>query len=139
MTSVNWTGVLALFRGAMLVGFLGTAFGGANVAVYVLPLSGLFMSVIYPTINYKCISCFPKSEHGAVAGVILFFTCLSAVLGPLAMGLVSDKMGDPNYGFVLAAGFAALLFLGLLFNWILNPTRSLLGHLDQTEYDPAAV
>jgi hypothetical protein len=28
------------------------------------------------------------------------------------------------------------LFLGLLFNWILNPTRSLLGHLDHTEYDP---
>jgi hypothetical protein len=52
------------------------------------------------------------------------------------MGAVSDAMGKPKYGFVLAAGFASLLFLGLLFNWILNPTRSLLGHLDHTEYDP---
>ena len=138
LTRFDWTGVLAVFSGAILLCFIGTAFGGAEVAVYLLPLSGLFMSVIYPTINSKGISCFPKSEHGAVAGVILFFTCVSAVLGPLAMGAVSDAMGEPKYGFILAAGFAALLFLGLLFNWILNPTRSLLGHLDHTEYDPAA-
>jgi fucose permease len=138
LTRFDWTGVLTLFSGAILLCFLGTAFGGADVAVYLLPLSGLFMSVIYPTINSKGISCFPKSEHGAVAGVILFFTCVSAVLGPLAMGAVSDAMGEPKYGFVLAAGFAALLFLGLLFNWILNPTRLLLGRLDHTEYDPTA-
>lgn len=137
LTRFDWTSVLAVFSGAVLLCFLGTALGGAGWAVYLLPLSGLFMSVIYPTINSKGISCFPKSEHGAVAGVILFFTCVSAVLGPLSMGAISDAMGEPKYGFVLAAGFAALLFLGLLFNWILNPTRLLLGHLDQTEYDPA--
>lgn len=138
LTRFDWTGVLALFSGAILLCFLGTAFGGAEVAVYLLPLSGLFMSVIYPTINSKGISCFPKSEHGGVAGVILFFTCVSAVIGPLAMGAISDAMGQPQYGFMLAAGFAALLFLGLLFNWILNPTRALLGQLDRTEYDPPA-
>jgi fucose permease len=137
LTRYDWTGVLAVFSGAILLCFLGTAFGGTEVAVYLLPLSGLFMSVIYPTINSKGISCFPKSEHGAVAGVILFFTCVSAVVGPLAMGAISDAMGQPQYGFVLAAGFAALLFLGLLFNWILNPTRAVLGQLDRTEYDPA--
>ena len=137
LTRFDWTSVLALFSGAILVCFLGTAFGGTAVAVYLLPVSGLFMSVIYPTINSKGLSCFPKSEHGAVAGVILFFTCVSAVSGPLAMGAISDAMGQPKYGFMLAAGFAALLFLGLLFNWILNPTRALLGRLDQTEYDPA--
>ena len=48
-------------------------------AVYLLPFSGLFMSVIYPTVNSKGISCFRKTEHGAVAGVILFFTCGAAV------------------------------------------------------------
>ncbi len=66
------------------------------------------MSVIYPSINSKGISCFPKSEHGAIAGVILFFTCLSAVVGPLAMGAISDAMGGPKYGFMLATGFAAI-------------------------------
>jgi fucose permease len=130
----QWTHVLALFSGVILICFLGAVFGGAGAAVYLLPASGLFMSVIYPSINSKGISCFPKSEHGAVAGVILFFTCLSAVVGPLAMGAVSDAMGHPKYGFILATGFAALLFLGLLLNWIFDPTRELLSRLDETEY-----
>ena len=71
-----------------------------------------------------------------MAGVILFFTCLSAVLGPLAMGAVSDSFGDPKYGFILnlATSFAGVLFIALLLNWILNPARSLLQKLDVTEY-----
>ncbi len=129
-----WTKVLAIFSGVILVCFIGAVVGGARVAVYLLPGSGLFMSVIYPSLNSKGISCFPKSEHGAVAGVILFFTCLSAVVGPLAMGAVSDAMGDPKYGFILATGFAGLLFAGLLLNWVLDPTRDLLNRLDETEY-----
>jgi fucose permease len=129
-----WANVLALFSGIILICFIGAVIGGAGVALYLLPASGLFMSVIYPTINSKGISCFPKSEHGAIAGVILFFTCLSAVLGPLAMGAVSDAMGHPKYGFVLATGFAALLFVGLMLNWIFDPTRDRLHHLDETEY-----
>ena len=96
------------------------------------------MSVIYPTLNSKGISCFRKTEHGAVAGVILFFTCGAAALGPLAMGAVSDALGDAKYGFILATGFACLLFLGLMLNWIYDPARELLKRLDQSEYDLAA-
>jgi fucose permease len=129
-----WTHVLALFGGVILICFVGTVIGGSGAALYLLPISGLFMSVIYPSINSKGISCFPKSEHGAVAGVILFFTCLSAVVGPLAMGAVSDAMGDTKYGFILATGFAGLLFAGLLLNWMFDPTRELLNRLDKTEY-----
>jgi len=55
-------------------------------------------------------------------------------LGPLAMGAISDTFGDPKDGFILATGFAAILFIALLLNWILNPTRSLLQRLDVTEY-----
>jgi fucose permease len=130
----NWTTVLALFSGVILICFIGAVVGGTGAAVYLLPASGLFMSVIYPSINSKGISCFPKSEHGTVAGVILFFTCLSAVVGPLAMGAVSDSMGDAKYGFVLATGFAGLLFVGLLLNWMFDPTRELFTRLDKTEY-----
>jgi fucose permease len=108
--------------------------GGIGAAVLVLPLSGLFMSVLYPTLNSKGISCFRKPEHGAVAGVILFFTCASAVLGPLAMAAINDHFGGPKYGFLLATGFAGLLFVFLLLNWIVNPTRKLLDKLDATEY-----
>jgi fucose permease len=134
LTRVQWQPVLALFSACILVCFIGSVSGGVNWAVYLLPLSGLFMSVIYPTINSKGISCMPKSEHGAGAGVILFFTCASAVLAPLAIGAVSDALGHIEYGFALATGFAALLFIGSLFNWLLNPTRAVLERLDVTEY-----
>jgi fucose permease len=102
-----------------------------------MPLSGLFMSMIYPTLNSKGISCFPKAEHGAVAGVILFFTCMAAALGPLAMGAVSDAFGHPKYGFILATVFAVLMFGGLLLNWIYNPARARLAQLESSEYRAA--
>ena len=130
----SWTTVLVLFSGAILACFLGSMFFGTNATVYLLALSGLFMSVIYPTLNSKGISCFPKSEHGAVAGVILFFTCAGAALGPLAMGAVSDLFGGLRYGFILATIWAALLFLGLLYNWLANPTREVLLRSDESEY-----
>ncbi len=134
MKQWRWTTVLVVFSGAILICFLGAMFGGADATVYLLALSGLFMSVIYPTLNSKGISCFPKAEHGAVAGVILFFTCAGAALGPLAMGAVSDMFGGLRAGFVLATVFAGLLFLGLFYNWIANPTRTLLQQSDATEY-----
>jgi fucose permease len=130
----NWTTILVLFSGAILACFAGAILGGANAAVYLLALSGVFMSVIYPTLNSKGISCFPKAEHGAIAGVLLFFTCLGAAVGPLAMGVVSDLFGGLQAGFILATIVAALLFLGLLYNWLANPTRAVLLRSDETEY-----
>jgi DHA1 family quinolone resistance protein-like MFS transporter len=130
----SWTSVMAVFSMAILLCFAGAIAGGLSFAVWLMPLSGLFMSMIYPTLNSKGISCFPKTEHGAVAGVILFFTCAAAALGPLAMGAVSDALGHPKYGFVLATAFAALLFAGLLLNWIYNPARERLTRLDSSEY-----
>ena len=134
LSRLNWAAVVTLFSSAILACFVGSMTGGISVAVFLLPVSGLFMSVLYPTINSKGISCFPKPEHGAVAGVILFFTCVSAVVAPLAMGAISDSFGNPQYGFILATGFAGLLFVSLLLNWILNPTQETLKHLDATEY-----
>jgi FHS family L-fucose permease-like MFS transporter len=130
----DWSVVLLALSVAILVCLTGSVCGGVSAAVVLLPLSGLFMSVIYPTLNSKGISCFPKSEHGAVAGVILFFTCAGAVLGPLAMAALIDALGAPKYAFLLAAGFAALLSAGALYNWLRQPTRSRLSSLDAREY-----
>ena len=138
LNTFRWQAVLALFGGSILLCFVVTVTGGVQWAVYALPLSGLFMSVLYPTINSKGISCLPKATHGAGAGVILFFTCVSAVLAPLAIGAVSDAFGQIAYGFWLATAFAALLFAGLLLNWVVNPTRAVLERLDLTEYQQRA-
>ena len=134
LTRFAWQAVLAVFSGSILLCFVFSVTGGVNWAVYLLPLSGLFMSVMYPTINSKGISCVPKSDHGAAAGVILFFTCVSAVVAPLGLGAVSDAFGHIEYGFWLAAAFAAVLFIAALFNWLLNPTRGVLARLDVTDY-----
>lgn len=131
----NWLSILCIFSFLILLCFLSSVTGGIGLAVVLLPLSGLFMSVIYPTINSKGISCFPKAKHGSVAGVILFFTAAGAALGPLSMGGVSDLFGrNAHYGFILATVFAAILFVGTLLNLIFNPTKARLQSLDESEY-----
>lgn len=131
---LRWHATVAGMSGAIFVCFVLSVVNGVEWAVYLLPASGLFMSVIYPTLNSKGISCAPRAEHGAAAGVILFFTCLSAVFAPLAMGAVSDALGQIAYGFWLATGFAGLLFAGLLLNWLADPTRSVFERLDAADY-----
>jgi fucose permease len=135
LNKLSWSAVITICSGMILACFAISIAGGVSWGVYSLPLSGLFMSVIYPTINSKGISCVPKSEHGAAAGVILFYTCLSAVLAPLGMGAVSDAMGGPIYGFALATGFAALLFLGLVLNNVFNPAAAAFQRADQSDYN----
>ena len=130
----RWQAAVAVLSGAILACFALSVAEGVEWAVYLLPASGLFMAVIYPTLNSKGISCVPKNEHGAAAGVILAFTCLSAVIAPLAMGALSDVTGQIAHGFWLATGLAALLFVGLLLNWFANPTHSVLARGDVADY-----
>jgi fucose permease len=137
LDTLSWSTVLAVFSAAILACFAGSLYGGPDYAVYLLPLSGLFMSVMYPTLNSKGISCFPRSEHGAVAGVILFFTAFAAAAGPLAMAAVSDALGDIKYGFVLATGFALLLFAGLTLNRLLDPAGRRLASRNESDYAAA--
>jgi fucose permease len=134
---LSWTLALVLASLAILLCFLGSMLQGVEHAAWLLPFSGLFMSIMYPTLNSKGISCFPKAQHGAAAGVILFFTAVAAVLGPLAMAAVSDAYQSTRAGFVLATGFAALLFAGLLVNLIFNPARRRLQSSDRAEYGNA--
>ena len=119
----SWQQVMWWFSLSVFLCYLGTVIIGVNAAVVLLPLSGLFMSMIYPTLNSKGISCFPQAKHGAIAGVILFFTAVSAAIAPLLMGIVSDLFGHVSYGFYLATFFAAILALLALYNVIKNPTE----------------
>lgn len=135
MQHYEWTKVLVWFSFAIMVCFIGGLIGGKTVAVYLFPLSGIFMSVIYPTFNSKGISCFPKSQHGSVAGVILFFTAAGAAAGPLIMGVVTDANGgDAKYGFFVATVFSMLLFIGLVYNTIKKPTEERLKQVERSEY-----
>lgn len=121
---LGWARGLAACALGVLACFAGALAGGLGSAAVLLPLSGLFMSVLYPTLNSKAISAFPLERHGAAAGFILFVTCLSAVLSPLAMGAVSDAFGGPRAGFGLATTLALALAGALVFVLIRTPSQS---------------
>jgi fucose permease len=127
---VRWTLALVVMGLAIFLCFFGSLLFGLRVGVWLLPAAGLFMSIVYPTLNSKAISCFPRHQHGAASGVILFFTALAAAIGPLSMGAVSDAWGTPRAGFVLATVFAFLLLAGLAGNWIRDPSRLRLQRAD---------
>ena len=138
LSKFSWATALALLSAAILGCFAGSLAVGARAGLILLPLSGLFMSVIYPTINSKGISGFPKSEHGRVSGLLLAFTALAAALAPFAMGVVSDTYHSPKYGFVLATGFALLLALGLAVNAFTGAAIRRLRAMEESEYAGAA-
>jgi fucose permease len=133
---VSWGAALTVLGLLIFLCFFGSLLGGLELGVWLLPLTGLFMSIIYPTLNSKAISCFPRHQHGAAAGVILFFTALAAAAGPLAMASVSDAWQTPRAGFVLATAFSALLLVGLVINWLRDPARSRLQSADDNLMQP---
>lgn len=134
LARLSWTVVMLCFSGAIFLCFLVSTIMGVSAAVFLLPVSGLFMSMMYPTLNSKGISCFAKHEHGTIAGVILFFTAVAAALGPLLMGAIGDIFGAVEYGFYLATGFAGLLFAAMFYNWLKNPAQARLQEIDASEY-----
>ena len=134
LSRLPWPVVLAVCSSGVFFCFLASCVGGRGVAATALPASGLFMSVLYPTINSKGISSFARPRHGEIAGLLLFFTCLSAVLAPLAMAAVSDALHDAKYSLYLASVFAGLLAALGLWNAVTNPTRERLAERDDEDY-----
>ena len=104
------------------------------MAVFALPSTGLFMSVLYPTINSTGISCFDKRRHGSVAGLLLFFTAVGAVLAPLAMGAVGDLMGNAVFSLVVGAAFATALALLCGWNAVRRPAAARLAERNSDDY-----
>jgi len=133
----DWTVVLAICASAMAVLFWATVLGGREVGIFALPATGLFMSVLYPTINSTGISCHDKSRHGSIAGLLLFFTCVSAVAAPLVMGLVGDWLGDIAYSIVVGAVMATLLAGLCLWNLKRAPFAARLRERNLSDYQSA--
>lgn len=134
LARLDWTLVLLGCSTAMALLFWVAVAGGRAAAIFALPATGLFMSVLYPTINSTGISCFDKGRHGSIAGLLLFFTCLSAVLAPLAMGALGDWLGDSRYSILLGAIFASLLVLLCGWNRLRQPFAERLAERDRGDY-----
>jgi fucose permease len=138
LSRYDWTAVLAICSTAMAVLFVIAVLGGRTAAVVALPATGLFMSVLYPTINSTGISCFDKNRHGSIAGFLLFFTCVGAVLAPLAMGAIGDLAGGIEYSMGLGAAFAVLLAMLCLWNRRAQPAAAKLAQRNSEDYAAAS-
>lgn len=134
LSRFDWSSVLFTCSAAMAALFWIAVIGGREVAIFALPATGLFMSVLYPTINSTGISCYDKGRHGSIAGLLLFFTCISAVFAPMAMGALGDWLGDSAYSVVLGAVFATLLALLCGWNLSRKPFAQMLATRDQDDY-----
>lgn len=139
LSKLEWTTVLAICSCAMALLFWVGVAGGRQAAVFALPATGLFMSVLYPTINSTGISCFDKSRHGSIAGFLLFFTCVGAVAAPLGMGAIGDFLGNSDYSMVLGGVFASLLAALCIWNLVKRPFAEKLSERNDADYgQPAA-
>jgi len=96
----------------------GANWAHAPLAAYALPLIGLLMSPIYPTINSVMLSALPKTRHASMTGLIVIFSALGGVFGSLLTGLAFSRFGGVTafYGSLLPMTLL-LASLGLLRRW----------------------
>lgn len=87
----------------------------APIVAYLLPLLGLFLAPIYPTLNSTILSAFPKHMHSSMAGLIVVFSALGGTFGSILTGSLFDVVGgDKVFYFTLIP-----LTLILIAIWIL--------------------
>lgn len=132
----DWAKVVLMCSAAMAALFWVAVIAGREAAIFALPLTGLFMSVLYPTLNSTGISCYDKGRHGSIAGLLLFFTCISAVFAPMAMGALGEWFGDSGYSVALGAVFATALALLCGWNVRRAPFAALLAERNVDDYAP---
>ena len=63
----------------------------APTVVYLMPLIGLFLAPVYPTINSTILSSLPKHMHSSMAGLIVVFSALGGTTGSIITGNVFQK------------------------------------------------
>ncbi|WP_066798398.1 MFS transporter [Sphingomonas soli] len=134
LSRFEWSTVLLACSGGMALLFWIAVIGGREAAIFALPATGLFMSVLYPTINSTGISCYDKGRHGSIAGLLLFFTCVSAVLAPMAMGALGEWLNNSAYSIVLGAVFATMLTILCGWNVARQPFAAMLAKRNLDDY-----
>lgn len=134
LSRFDWAAMLAMGSGAVVMLFALALIGGRPVAAFALPLTGLFLSVLYPTINSVGISGFDRGRHGSIAGILLFCTSTAMIVAPLAMAAVSERVGGTEYGMALGAAFSLLLAALCFWNFLKRPLAARLAERDRVDY-----
>ncbi|WP_133129688.1 MFS transporter [Legionella yabuuchiae] len=80
----------------------------APLAIYLLPIIGIFMAPIYPAINSVMLSSLPKSQHAAMTGLIVIFSALGGTTGSIITGNLFHSFGGQKAFYLLLLPLAIL-------------------------------
>ncbi|MGN6153719.1 MAG: MFS transporter [Lysobacteraceae bacterium] len=87
----------------------------APAAAFVLPLLGLFMAPIYPTLCSVILSALPKPRHAPMTGLIVVFSALGGTFGSFLTGQLFLHLGGERAFYCSLLPMALLLTTVLLF------------------------
>ncbi len=107
--------VLPLAKNVVLDG--NTSWSNAPLAAYLLPILGLFLAPIYPTINSTILSALPKHMQSSMSGLIVVFSALGGTFGSIITGNLFDVIGgDKVFYFTLIPLTVILVTIWILHN-----------------------
>jgi fucose permease len=91
----------------------------APISVYLLPIMGLFMAPIYPTINSTILSSLPKHMHSSVSGLIVIFSAIGGTIGSIITGHIFESFdGKTAFYFSLIPIVILVTLLWILYKMI---------------------
>lgn len=86
---------------------------------FFLPLTGLFLSIIFPTAT-AAVSDLHQENVGTILGLLFTFAGVGGMLGPWLVGILSDWMG-------IQLGFSVILVfcigMSMIFGWLLTKQK----------------
>lgn len=97
----------------------------APLVVYLMPLMGLFLAPIYPTLNSTILSSLPKHMHSSMAGLIVVFSALGGTTGSIITGNIFEMYnGTTAFYFSLIPITAIFIIIWILHTVLLkNSTK----------------
>ncbi|MFT7561871.1 MAG: FHS family glucose/mannose:H+ symporter-like MFS transporter [Flavobacteriales bacterium] len=91
------------------------------IAVYILPMIGLFLAPIYPILNSVVLSSLDKSMHASMTGLIVLSSALGGTSGSMITGIVFGKFsGQHAFYFSLVPMILIIIVLYFLKTFIGN-------------------
>ncbi len=80
----------------------------APAAAFALPLIGLFLAPVYPTINSVVLSALPRHRHAAMTGLIVVFSALGGTTGSFVTGQLFARVGGRTAFYLTLVPLAVL-------------------------------
>jgi len=101
-----------------------TSWLNAPLAAYLLPILGLFLAPIYPTLNSTILSALPKHMHSSMAGLIVVFSALGGTFGSMITGNLFDVVGGEKVFYFTLIPLALILIAIWLLYRITNSSSN---------------